>query len=155
MRSRDKWVMLLATGGYLGKIPVAPGTFGTLAGLPVCYLLAKMGWAPVLACLALLVAVAVAIADAAEKALEKKDPGCIVIDEIAGMAVTLAWLPFTLNTAVAGFVLFRVLDILKPPPVRQLDRGLTGGFGVVMDDVAAGVMANLLLRAGMAWWGAG
>ena len=68
------------------------------------------------------------------------------IDEIAGMAVTLVGLPFNLTTALIGFIFFRILDIVKPFPIRTLDKRLFGGFGVVMDDVAAGIFANLLLR---------
>lgn len=86
------------------------------------------------------------IADRAEKALNKKDPGCIVVDEIAGMVVSLVGLQFTLTTAVFGFICFRILDILKPFPIRILDKQIPGGVGVVADDVVAGIFTNLLLR---------
>jgi len=89
---------------------------------------------------------AVCIADAAEKILKQNDPGCIVIDEIAGMMVTLIGLPFNPITVVIGFIIFRILDILKPFPIRNLDKRIPGGLGVVADDVAAGIIANLLLR---------
>ena len=89
---------------------------------------------------------AVYIADAAEKILKQKDPSCIVIDEIAGMMVTLIGLPFNPFTVVIGFIIFRILDILKPFPIRNLDERIPGGLGVVADDVAAGIIANLLLR---------
>ncbi|MBI9084530.1 MAG: phosphatidylglycerophosphatase A [Desulfobacterales bacterium] len=151
MQFRDKAVVFAATGGYVGLIPVAPGTFGTLVGLPLCYLLSKIGPVPALVATAIFIGASVWIAHRAEAVLDRHDPGCIVIDEIVGMAVTLIWLPFTARTAVAGFVLFRLLDILKPPPVRTLDRKLPGGLGVVMDDVAAGMIANLILR-GLFFW---
>jgi phosphatidylglycerophosphatase A len=86
------------------------------------------------------------IAHAAENILKAKDPGCIVIDEIAGMILTLTGLPFNMMTIILGFVLFRALDIWKPYPIRFLERNLSGGVGVVMDDVAAGILSNLVLR---------
>ena len=89
---------------------------------------------------------AIWISDAAAKTLNRKDPGCIVIDEIAGMVVTLIGLPFTLTTTVLGFVLFRILDIIKPFPIRALDQRLSGGLGIVADDVVAGIFSNLILR---------
>jgi phosphatidylglycerophosphatase A len=94
----------------------------------------------------LFIVFAVWIANDAEKLLKKKDPGCIVIDEIAGMAVTLFGLPFNLTTALIGFIIFRILDISKPFPIRALDKRVAGGVGIVIDDVAAGIFANLLLR---------
>jgi len=89
---------------------------------------------------------AIAIASAAEKILKQKDPGQIVIDEIAGLAVTFAGLPFNLKTVLAGFIIFRAFDILKPFPIRVLEKRVGGGAGVVLDDVLAGVYANLVMR---------
>jgi phosphatidylglycerophosphatase A len=86
------------------------------------------------------------IANEAEKILKTKDPGCIVIDEIAGMILTLIGLPFNMVMAGAGFMLFRVLDIWKPYPIRFFEKKLPGGVGVVMDDVAAGILSNVVLR---------
>jgi phosphatidylglycerophosphatase A len=94
----------------------------------------------------LFIGFAVWIAHAAEKTLKKKDPGCIVIDEVSGMVVTLIGLPFNLTTAVIGFIIFRILDILKPFPIRTLDKRLAGGIGIVADDVVAGIFANIFLR---------
>ena len=132
-----------------GKAPLAPGTFGTLVGLPCCYLLSFFSPPAALGLTAAVVAGAVWAAQRAETAMGRHDPGCIVIDEIAGMAVTLLGLPFTPLIVVAGFVLFRIFDIVKPPPVGTLDRKVSGGLGVVADDVAAGILANLVLRAGI------
>ena len=89
---------------------------------------------------------AIWLADASEKLIKKKDPGCIVIDEIAGMLVTLAGLPFNFFTVVVGFVLFRLLDIFKPFPIRYLERKIPGGAGIVVDDIVAGIIANITLR---------
>ena len=138
--------MFLATGFRTGNIPFAPGTFGSLIGLPLCFVLAGMSAAPAMVGTLLFIFFAVWIADAAEKILEQNDPGCIVIDEIAGMMVTLIGLPFNPITVLIGFIIFRILDILKPFPIRNLDKRIPGGLGVVADDVAAGIIANLMLR---------
>lgn len=149
MLSRRHVVIFLATGGYVGRMPMAPGTFGSLIGLPVAYALSKMSWPWAAAVVILLTALAVWSAGQAARQLGVKDPGSIVIDEIVGMAVTLLGLPFNIATVVAGFALFRIFDIAKPPPVRQLDRNIGGGWGIVLDDIAAGIMANIVLRAGL------
>jgi phosphatidylglycerophosphatase A len=146
MKLKEEAIMLLATGFYIGNIPFAPGTFGSLLGLPLCFFLAGLTLPLGVICTLLFISFAVWVANTAEKLLRKTDPGCIVIDEMAGMAVTLVGLPFTLNTAVLGFICFRILDILKPFPIRILDQKITGGAGIVMDDVAAGIIANLFLR---------
>ncbi|MFC1857783.1 phosphatidylglycerophosphatase A [Thermodesulfobacteriota bacterium] len=147
MNFRQKAVMFLATGCFIGKIPFAPGTFGSLEGLPLSFLLSKLNLSITILCIFAFILFAVWIANAAETILNKNDPGCIVIDEIAGMAVTLAGLPFNLFFTVTGFITFRVLDILKPFPIRYLEKRFSGGVGVVLDDVAAGIFANILLRA--------
>ena len=146
MNLTNKAAVFLATGFYIGKIPLAPGTFGSLIGLPLCFLLAKIQLSAAIIAVLLIVALAIWISNVAERTLERKDPGCIVIDEIAGMVVTLIGLPFTLTTAVLGFILFRILDILKPFPIRILDKRLPGGLGIVADDVVAGIFANVLIR---------
>jgi len=146
MKLRREVSVLLATGFYIGNIPYAPGTFGSLIGLPLCFVLAGLELLPTIVCAAAFILLAVWIANNAEKALNKKDPGCIVIDEIAGMGGSLVGVPFTLTTAVFGFICFRILDILKPFPIRFLERQIPGGAGVVADDVVAGIFANLLLR---------
>ena len=146
MKLREDAVMFLATGFYIGNLPVAPGTIGSLIGLPLCFALSEVSLAATILWTLLFVFFAVYIAEAAEKILKQNDPGCIVIDEIAGILVTFIGLPFKLNTIVIGFIIFRVLDIVKPFPIRILDKRLPGGWGVVADDVAAGIIANLMLR---------
>ena len=146
MKLRDDAVIFLATGFYIGNIPFAPGSFGSLIGLPLSFALAGISLVSAILCTLLFTLLAICIADAAQKILEQKDPGCIVIDEIAGMVATLIGLPFNLNTVIIGFIIFRILDILKPFPIRYLDKRIPGGLGVVADDVAAGILANLLLR---------
>jgi len=147
MRLRDRAVLFISSGGSVGKIPFAPGTFGSVLGLPVCYCLTFVRVRIAILLTLLFVAFSIWIADRAEKLLRSKDPGYIVIDEIAGLLVTFLGIPFNLLNGVAGFLIFRIMDILKPFPARMLEKKLPGGAGVVMDDVAAGLYSNLLLRA--------
>lgn len=146
MNFSEKAAVFLATGFYVGNIPFAPGTFGSLIGLPLCFLLAGIHLAAAIIAALLIIGLAIWIANVAAKTLKRKDPGCIVIDEIAGMVVTLIGLPFNLTTVVTGFILFRILDILKPFPIRILDKRVSGGLGIVADDVVAGIFANALMR---------
>ena len=146
MNLKEDVVIFLATGFYIGKLPFAPGTLGSLIGLPFSFVIAGMTLGSAILCTLIFTLFAIYIADAAEKLLKQKDPGCIVIDEIVGMAATLIGLPFNLITVVIGFIIFRILDIFKPFPIRILDNRIPGGLGVVADDLAAGIIANLLLR---------
>jgi phosphatidylglycerophosphatase A len=146
MNFRQRAVLFVATGFYVGNVPIAPGTIGSLIGLPPCFLLSQINLLLAISFILLFVFFAVWIASRAEKILEKEDPGKIVIDEIAGLLVTFIGVPFTWTTASVGFVLFRAFDILKPFPIRALEQRITGGAGVVLDDVLAGIYANLILR---------
>ena len=146
--------MFLATGAHVGRIPFASGTFGSLVALPIVFLLSRTDWAVAFILTVILVLFSVRVAHLAERQLKIKDPGCIVIDEIAGMCVTMLAIPLTFTTGLAGFILFRFFDVIKPPPARQMERRLQGGWGVVMDDVVAGIMANVLLRIWVALMGA-
>jgi phosphatidylglycerophosphatase A len=139
-------IMFLATGFYLGKMPVAPGTFGSLLGLPLWIVLSKFEIVFAFSCLTVFILFATGVAHKASRLLKQKDPGCVVIDEIAGMAVTIAGLPLSWATIIAGFIVFRTLDIGKPFPVRWVDRHVKGGVGIVMDDVLAGIIGNVTLR---------
>lgn len=139
--------LLLASNCGLGYAPVAPGTFGTLAGLPVFWLLAGQSAGTYLLAWAAITAVAVWAAGVAGHHYGKVDDGRIVIDELSGYLATVALLPWSWTTALLGFVWFRAFDILKPPPVGWIDRHCKNGFGVVFDDVAAGIYAAIALRA--------
>jgi len=138
--------MFLATGCFIGNISFAPGTFGSILGLPLCFFMSKIGFSAAVLLTLIFILCAIWIAQEAEKILKRKDPGCIVIDEIAGMILTLTGLPFNIISVTAGFFLFRILDIWKPYPIRLFERKFSGGVGVVMDDVAAGFFSNLVLR---------
>jgi phosphatidylglycerophosphatase A len=145
----DNLILFLSSGTYLGYIPIASGTFGTLWGIPLAYRLSGYALWLQLLLIAAAIGAAIYLADRAEKIWNRKDPSRVVIDEIVGYLVTVAGLPFTWKTAVWGFFIFRVLDILKPFPVRTIDRSLPGGWGIVLDDVLAGVYGNILLRLGL------
>ena len=146
MNFRDKSVMALATGFFAGHIPFAPGTFGSIVGLPLCFILSKTKLSVAILFILIFIFFAIWISNMAEKILIQKDPGCIVIDEVAGIMVALLGLPFNTISVAAGFVTFRFFDILKPFPIRYVERRLAGGTGIVMDDLAAGVYSNIALR---------
>ena len=139
--------VLVAAVGPCGFAPVAPGTIGSFAGLALVWLLRANGWGwlePVL--LAVVLSVGVLASQVTETVYQRRDPGVIVIDEVAGMLVTLMAVPVGVGGAVLAFALFRVFDILKPFPARHAER-LPGGWGVMADDVIAGIYAQLVLRA--------
>ena len=127
-------------------MPVAPGTAGSAAGLALFWVIRSTGslWLEVVVLLVVTMAGVVAAA-AAESTYRRRDPGLIVIDEVAGMLVTLLAVPVGIVGAVAGFFLFRLFDIVKPFPARQAER-LPGGWGVMADDLVAGLYAQVLLR---------
>jgi len=137
--------LLLATGFGSGFCPILPGTAGTIVAIPICYVLSSLP----LVLYALIVAVSfflsVFVSEKAQKHWGKKDDRRIVIDEIMGFLITMLGVPATLRAVVSGFILFRFFDIVKPPPIRRLER-VGGGYGVVLDDVMAGVYANLFLQ---------
>lgn len=145
-------VMFAASGAGLGYIPIASGTWGSLLGPPVFWLVA--GWQlsvpTTLIAYAAAVLAATWIAGRAEEILAEHDSHVIVIDEIVGyLAATLFLAPTWENTLIA-FAAFRAFDIVKPFPAGSIDRSLGGGAGVVLDDVAAGIYANLATRAVLA-----
>ena len=146
MKPSQTFVIGVATCGGIGKIPFAPGTFGSIPGLLLYFLLSRLNPLTAACCIIGFIFLAIWIAGKAERSLKVKDPGCIVIDEIAGMAVTFFALPLNLYLGIAGFAIFRFFDVLKPFPIGYLDRNLKGGVGIVMDDVAAGVVSNLVLH---------
>ena len=143
---RERAVLILATAFYVGRVPFAPGTFGTLMGLPLCLLLSRLPVGLAVACVALFIGCAVGVAAAAEKIIQQKDPAQIVIDEIAGFMVVFVGLPLNVHTVVLGFIIFRGFDIFKPFPIRLLERKVSGGSGIVLDDVVAGLYTHLVLR---------
>lgn len=146
MIDKNSIVMYLATGCKSGYSPIIPGTAGSLAALVPCWLLSLLPLPVSSMFLIAFIVLSIWVSELAENIVGRKDPGCIVIDEFAGMMITLLGIHFTWQSALAGFFIFRVLDILKPFPIRYLERTIPGGAGIVLDDVAAGVAAHILLR---------
>lgn len=145
MTKIEKSILFLATGAGLGNLPAAPGTFGTLAGIPFILILS---WLPdrfdavYIACL---IPAAVWIADRAEAIIRTKDPGCVVIDEAAGYTVAMSVVPLSALSLLLGFVAFRFFDIAKPFPVKWFESNVSGGAGIVLDDIVAGIYSALTL----------
>lgn len=140
------WIIWMATGGHCGFFPFAPGTVGSLAALPPAFVISFLSTTAASAVLILFSIFSMWVADQAELISECRDPGFIVIDEIAGMMFTLLGLPFELRIVVVGFVLFRIMDVIKPFPIGYLESKIPGGAGVVIDDVLAGIFCNVMLR---------
>ena len=135
----------VATAAYVGFAPVAPGTFGSMAGLLVYGAIRLAGGARVeAAAIVVVLLIGIWSASILERALGK-DPGPVVIDEVLGMLMTLAFLDVNPIGGVVGFFLFRVLDVIKPYPAGRLE-SLHGGPGIMLDDAMAGVYSNLIMR---------
>ncbi len=149
---RDNIIKFLATGGLVGYLPKMPGTFGTLVAIPLAWPFLMLDYRAGAGVLILFLAFSSYISGEAEILYGGKDPGKIVIDEIMGFLVTVYLLPFTAFNIILGFLLFRFFDILKPFPIRRFDKGLGGGFGVVFDDVLAGIYANISLHIIIKLW---
>jgi phosphatidylglycerophosphatase A len=139
-----KLITFLASGFGSGLSPVAPGTAGTLVGVLICLFCLPMPWVLRLLFVVVLLALSIYVAGQAEKIYEKKDDQRIVIDEIIGLQVTMLPVAINILNLCVAFVLFRIFDIWKPFPLRNLQK-LPGGWGVVMDDVAAGIYAGIVL----------
>ena len=137
--------VFVATCAHVGYAPVAPGTFGSLVALGFYYLIRRQqSTAFELGAIAVIAVIGLWSATEAEHHFGGIDPGPVVIDEVVGMLMTLALHPVNIWGVIAGFFIFRVLDIVKPWPARRLEL-LPGGFGVVLDDMMAGVYGNLLV----------
>jgi phosphatidylglycerophosphatase A len=140
------FILLLATGFEVGYSPIAPGTLGTLIAIPIYYFLSEIPSPIYEITLIAFFFLSVWISANVEVYYGKKDDQRIVIDEIMGFLITMLWIPRTVYFIIIGFFLFRFFDILKPFPIHQLERKLKGGFGVVLDDVLAGIYANIILH---------
>ena len=146
MTLRNNFILFIATGFFSGKIPFAPGTFGTIAAVPfaLVFLIIPSSFYGIY--ITGLILAAIYFADQAEKILGEKDPGCIVIDEIAGYVVTLSMVPVNIYTLATGFLIFRFFDIVKCAPVKYFENNFSGGAGVVLDDIMAGIFSAVVLR---------
>lgn len=138
--------LFIATCGYLGYVPVAPGTFGSAAGLLV-YAAVRWSGVPALeiAVIVLLFAIGVWSSSVAEKHFGGVDPAPVILDEVVGMLITLALVPVSITGAIVGFLVFRLFDVVKPWPANRFE-ALHGGLGIMADDAMAGVYGNVVMR---------
>jgi phosphatidylglycerophosphatase A len=157
-RSRTAWAWLTGTLLGIGLLPGGPGTWAALATAIVWYFTARAaqpgsGWLTIATLIAVVIVTLVGIpaASIVERESDRQDPGHVVIDEVAGQLTALLFVPLEAWHVVLAFVLFRFFDILKPPPVRQLER-LHGGLGIMVDDLAAGVYALIVALIVHHWW---
>jgi phosphatidylglycerophosphatase A len=141
----DTLLKYVATLGIIGYIPFAPGTFGTLCAF-VFFIIVKPSLFFHLALLALFIPVGIISSHSAERSLNTKDSSHIVIDEFCGYLLSVLFLPFSFLYALSAFFLFRVFDILKPFPIRRIERTFSGGTGVMADDMAAALYTNIILQ---------
>ena len=138
-------IIFLASGAYAGFSPIDPGTVGTLVGI-LLYLLLPYQHPPLYFLLVLLlIGAAIWLAQQGEIIFGAHDSRHIVIDEIVGFLLAMFWLPSSWGYILAAFFIFRAFDVVKPPPIKRLEK-LPGGFGVVLDDVMAGIYTNLVLQ---------
>ena len=142
----NKLIIFLATGFYAGYFPYAPGTIGSLIGVGIFFIINSLSPVYYLGILFLLFFIGIYISDRAESLFAKKDSTHIIFDEIVGLPVAMVLIPNGSGWIAAGFILFRLFDILKPYPIRDIENRFNGGLGIMLDDVAAGIYANILLQ---------
>ncbi|HKO10349.1 MAG TPA: phosphatidylglycerophosphatase A [Acidobacteriaceae bacterium] len=155
---RTRWAWLVATFFGAGRLKPGPGTWGSLAATVIWYFalraahlntwtVAAISFAGVFA----VTIIGIPAASIVEREWGREDPGFVVIDEVAGQWLVLAATPLDMGHALVGFLLFRIFDIVKPPPARQLER-LHGGTGIMLDDLAAGIYGLLVMLLIRHWW---
>lgn len=134
-------IQFLALGFGSGLAPKAPGTFGTVAAIPIFWLMADLSMLNYVLLTTLMGIIGIFICDYSAKAAQVHDHPAIVWDEIVGYLITMFLVPLSFVNILVGFVFFRIFDILKPWPISWIDRKVKGGFGIMIDDVVAGLMA--------------
>jgi len=144
-RTTNSLVKAISTVFFIGYLPLVPGTFGSLAGVGLFYLLAGIPVPVYFLFVFEIIILGLATCGRMEKLLNKNDPGCIVIDEVAGMLLALSFMPCDFRVVFLGFLIFRILDTLKPYPASRL-QNKPGAVGVMGDDLIAGIYTNILLR---------
>jgi phosphatidylglycerophosphatase A len=142
----NELMIAIATGCYIGRLPKAPGTWGSAAAFVPWFFIRGFSLSIYLAIIAALFIIGFFAAGSAEKIMDQPDPGCIVIDEIVGMLIALILVPDHPAAWLLAFILFRIFDIFKPFPVSWFDRHIHGGIGIMLDDVMAGVYALVCLQ---------
>ncbi|NLA75127.1 MAG: phosphatidylglycerophosphatase A [Deltaproteobacteria bacterium] len=149
IRNADKKarvILFFATWFFTGLIPFAPGTWGSLAALPFAVLAYNHGLTVSCLSMVLIILVSIPVSESAASIMGLKDPPSVVIDEAAGVFVTLFLIPVSWTNIITGLILFRIFDIFKPFPAGLIDKKVRGGAGIVLDDIVAGIYANLGLR---------
>jgi len=142
---RNFLVKTISTFFFVGYLPLIPGTFGSIAGIGIFYLLNGISWPGYFLFIFCLMALGLLTSGRMEKLLNKKDPGCVVIDEVMGMLIALSFLPVEPKIVILAFLMFRILDTLKPYPAGKL-QDMHGAIGVMGDDLVAGIYANIVLQ---------
>jgi len=138
-------VKTVSTFFYVGYFPLIPGTAGSVAAVFLFFLI-KNNPLTYLAALLTLLILGFLVSGAAEKIMRKTDPPCVVIDEVCGMLIGLLFLPYDIRLVIIAFLIFRILDTLKPYPISSFEK-LKGGWGIMSDDIIAGLYTNLILQA--------
>ena len=140
----DRLCKMIASVFYVGYLPVAPGTLGSLAAVLLYYFICR-NTIMMSAVILVIIILGFVTSGRMEKIFGEKDPGEIVIDEFSGMLISLYRMPPTMGYVVAGFLLFRFFDIVKPRPIKNLEK-LKGSLGIMSDDIMAGIYANMILQ---------
>jgi phosphatidylglycerophosphatase A len=130
---------------FIGYLPLIPGTFGSLAGVGLFYLVGQLNSFVYFLSLVVVILLGLSLSGGAEKLFNKKDPSRVVIDEVAGMLIALAFMPLDLRIIVLGFILFRIFDTIKPYPADKI-QNLHGAVGIMADDIIAGIYTNIVLQ---------
>ena len=130
---------------FIGYLPLIPGTFGSLAGVGLFYLVGQSNSFVYFLSLVIVILLGLSLSGGAEKLFNKKDPSRVVIDEVAGMLIALAFMPLDLRIIVLGFILFRIFDTIKPYPADKI-QNLHGAVGIMADDIIAGIYTNIVLQ---------
>lgn len=141
-----KTALLLSSWFGSGLMPKAPGTFGTLTAIPLVFVMNVFGIYFGGIFLIAFFFLAVWASECSRRLLEREDPSEVVIDEAAGLLMTVFFLPLSGPVVISGFVLFRVFDVFKPFPIRMIDQNIKSGWGIVLDDIVAGIYANVCIR---------
>ena len=147
MKIRDFIIKTLSTFFYVGYLPFIPGTFASIAAILLFYFIKDNNSIHILLTL-ILIALGFLITGRAEKIFNKKDARCIVIDEVSGMLLSLIFIPSDIKLVIMAFILFRILDALKPLPSDRL-QNLTGSIGIMSDDIVAGLYTNIILQVAL------
>lgn len=142
----DFFPLAVSTVFFIGYLPLVPGTFGSIVGVGLFYLLQGVNPATYFLIILGVIALGLITSGRTERLLNKKDPGCIVIDEVAGMLVALSFMPNDFKLVFLTFMIFRILDTLKPYPAARL-QNKHGAVGIIGDDLIAGIYTNIVLQA--------